>query len=167
MKALSSFVTKVVGLDLSDNMVVEYNKHAQTAGEPPEKMFARQGNLLGTEIPEHLRGPEYFDFDLVTVGLALHHFEDPAFAVKRLAERLRKGGVCLVIDFVEHSLDIGPHGHGTVTTGGFGCETMRKMFDDAGVGGGFEYVVAGKPLAFTLEGKTHERSFFLARGERV
>jgi SAM-dependent methyltransferase len=167
VKALSPFVTNVIGLDLSDNMVAEYNKHAQAAGEPREKMFAQQGNLVGTEIDEQFRGTEYFNFDLVTVGLALHHFEDPAFAVKRLAERLRNGGVCLVIDFVEHSLDTGSHGHGTVTTSGFGPENLRRMFDDAGVGGGFDYVVAEKPLVFNIDGKTHERSFFLARGERV
>jgi SAM-dependent methyltransferase len=165
IKALSPFVTKVIGLDLSDNMVIEYNKHAQAAGHPPEKMFAQQGNLLETEIPEHLRDPEYLDFDLVTVGLALHHFEDPAFAVKRLSERLRRGGVFLAIDFVEHSLE--PGSHGTVTTGGFGRESLRRMFDDAGIGSGFDFVIAEKPLVFTIEGKTRERSFFLARGERV
>ncbi len=73
-------------------MVSEY----KAAGEPPEKIFAQQGNLLETEMSQHLRGPGYLGFDLVTIGLALPHFGDPEFAVKRLSERLRRGRVYLL-----------------------------------------------------------------------
>jgi len=40
------------------------------------------------------------------VGLGFHHFENPGLAAKRLAERLKVGGVLFIVDFLEHG-----HGH--------------------------------------------------------
>ncbi len=41
-------------------------------------------------------------FDAATMSLVLHHLRDPAEALVRGARLLRKGGVLLVIDMVEH-----------------------------------------------------------------
>lgn len=69
-------------------------------------MHAVQGNLLDPNdpAPAALAGQEFFEFDIAVVGLGFHHFDDPALATRRLAERLKKGGVLMIVDFV-------PHGH--------------------------------------------------------
>ncbi len=41
-------------------------------------------------------------FDAATMSLVLHHVQDPAEALRRAARMLRKGGLLLVIDMVEH-----------------------------------------------------------------
>lgn len=87
-------------------MVNEYNTSAQNQGIPEAEMHAYQGNLIdpGQPAPEALAGKEFFDFDIAVVGLGFHHFDDPKLASRRLAERLKKGGVLMIVDFV-------PHGH--------------------------------------------------------
>jgi len=110
-------------------MVLVYNRNAQNQGLPPEFMSASIGNLIdpADPSPADFRGEEWFNFDLAVVGLGFHHFEDPALAAARLAERLRPGGVLMIIDFMPHahhgeievegnrgsaSGEGGSHGHG-------------------------------------------------------
>lgn len=68
-------------------------------------MAAFHGNLCepGDKDPEAFRGPRFSGFDLAVVGLGFHHFDDPALAARRLAARLRPGGVLMIIDFLEHA----------------------------------------------------------------
>jgi SAM-dependent methyltransferase len=92
-------------------------------------MSASVGNLLdpADPSPADFKGKEWFNFDIAVVGLGFHHFEDPALAATRLAERLKPGGVLMIIDFMPHdhhgevepdndgSSDASPscgHGHG-------------------------------------------------------
>lgn len=65
-------------------------------------------------------GEGFWGFDVVAVGVGMHHFDDAALAVRRLVERLRVGGVLVVVDFVEEE-QVGKsegegegigHGHG-------------------------------------------------------
>lgn len=73
-------------------------------------MIAFQGNLCVPEDqdPEAFRDGKFFGFDLAVVGLGFHHFDDPDLAAKRLAARLKPGGVLMIIDFLPHA----PHGSG-------------------------------------------------------
>jgi SAM-dependent methyltransferase len=73
-------------------------------------MVAFQGNLCvpGDEDPEAFRDAKFSGFDLAVVGLGFHHFDDPDLAAKRLAARLKPGGVLMIIDFLPHA----PHGSG-------------------------------------------------------
>ncbi len=85
-------------------MVNEYNTSARNQGIPESEMYATQGNLLDANNPNPagLVGKEFFDFDIAAVGLGFHHFDDPALAAKRLSERLKKGGVLMIVDFLPH-----------------------------------------------------------------
>ena len=141
-------------------------------------MSAICGDLLSPTPSTSLDSTDYFDFDLAVVGLGFHHFADPAFAAKRLVERLKPGtGVLLVIDFTSHAPI--PHGgtspHGghsfhaakqTVAHHGFAEEETRKVFEGAGCID-VDMMVLGK--GFTMgEGETKvARSVFLARGRRA
>jgi SAM-dependent methyltransferase len=78
-------------------------------------MHAYQGNLCVPEDPNPaaFAAPEFFSFDVAAVGLGFHHFDDPALAARRLAERLKTGGVLVILDFFAHdkpdvSLFLGP-----------------------------------------------------------
>lgn len=160
--------TKFVGLDVSDGMIAQFNKFASDSGIPPETMFAQQGDLLADTAPESLAGPEFFDFDFVGVGMAMHHFTDPELAMKRFAARMKKGGVCLVFDFIpgqNEKFDHNSEAENSVNKMGFGKEDMRAIFANAGLSNGFDYQVLEEPFSFTMGGKRRDMTIFMAKGE--
>ncbi|RJE17786.1 Methyltransferase domain protein [Aspergillus sclerotialis] len=168
--ALAPYVTKVIGLDVSDNMISEFNKNAQEANLS-DKMTGRKGDLLAESFSEEMNSPEIFDFDLVVISVALHHFENPGLAMKRLGERLKKGGVCFIIDFVpaqhhEFDKEFAEAGK-TVKSHGFSREQTWELFEGAGLSEGFEYEVIQEPINFTKDGKTFEKTIFVAKAKLV
>lgn len=173
-QAFAPYVTQCVGIDLSENMVAEYNKSVVNQGIRSSEMHAVIGNLLSPSDPSpaSLSSPEFFNFDIAAVGVGFHHFDDPVFAAKQLVARLKPGGILFIIDFLPHpKMDLynSPATH-TVVHLGFSEEDVRRMFDEAGVGGDFRYVIVGKEIVFTHakeEGKSIVRSVFMARGEKV
>lgn len=136
-------------------------------------MFAVVGDLTvpGDPRPAALSGPEFFDFDVAVLGLGFHHFENPALSAQRLVERLRPGGVLVILDFVTHS----PHGGGhhgashTVLHHGFSEEQMKTIFEEAGAGTGFTFQEMGSGVVFThgADQESRKRRVFLARGEKA
>jgi SAM-dependent methyltransferase len=157
-------------------MVNEYNASAQNQGIPASEMHAVVGNLIEHSVPNPaaISEPEFYDFDIAVVGLGFHHFDDPGVAAKRLAERLKMGGVFMIVDFMPHGHFHGHNGHDhpakkTVMHMGFSEEEMKRVFEEACVGGDFEYVVLGKGVVFEdkEKGTKMERSVFMARGSRV
>jgi SAM-dependent methyltransferase len=67
-------------------------------------MHAYQGNLCVPDDPNPaaFTSPEFSNFDVAAVGLGFHHFDDPTLAARRLAERLKTGGVLMILDFLPH-----------------------------------------------------------------
>lgn len=169
-QSLAPFLTKAVGLDVSDNMVDEYNKNVHEAGFG-DKMSARKGDLLAETLSDDVLSPELFNLDLVVVSMSLHHFADPGIAMKRLGERLKPGGVFYIIDLVP----VGDHGcHGefaeaakTIKTHGFTRDAMRNLYSDAGLSEGFDYQFLEEPIEFTKNGQTVRKTAFVARSQRV
>lgn len=163
-------MTKAIGLDVSDSMINEYNKTVQEAGLG-DKMTARKGDLLAESLSDDALSPELFDFDIVVVSMSLHHFADPGMAMKRLGERLKKGGVFYIIDFVP----VGDHGfHGefaeaakTVTSHGFTRDDMWNLYSDAGLAKDFDYQVVEEPIEFTKNEQTMRKTAFVARSQRL
>lgn len=133
-------------------MVAEYNNNANTKG------LARQaytGNLAAAEAsPVAFATPEFFDFDLVAIGLGFHHFSDPSLAATRLAARLKVGGKFLITDNVSED-------------NGFSRESAEKLFHDAGVGGDFEFSVIDKELQIGRGPSAWKQKVFIARGSKV
>lgn len=83
-------------------MVEQYNGMALKGGFSPEKVKAVQGDLVdpkSTPSPQ-LSSPEFFNFDLVVMCMALHHVQDHERMVAKLSERLREGGVLIIVDWV-------------------------------------------------------------------
>ena len=134
--ALGSYASEYVGMDLSENMVKAYNARFSPPDSSAEQLHAHAvvGNLIGEDHPANLSSASYHDFDLVVVGLGFHHFENLEHATARLIERLKPGGVFLIIDFVTHAKDPGQHpAKHTVAHLGFGEEEVHKIFSGAGL----------------------------------
>lgn len=79
-RALAPYTKSIVGVDISEHMVNQYNKRVSDQGIPPEEMRAVAADLKGTE--DELDGRK---FDVVIVG----GHPDPAFI-----NSLRCGMVC-------------------------------------------------------------------------
>lgn len=149
-QALAGRATEYIGLDLSENMVKAYNLRFnpaadQCAANPPEdgeeeeklNAHAEVGNLLDPAgTPAAFDGPKYKDFELVAVGLGFHHFKDLDLTMSRLLERLKPGGVFLIVDFVSHGAlkhdENNPAAH-TVAHNGFSEERLKQIFESAGL----------------------------------
>lgn len=165
-------MTKVIGIDVSEHMVTEFNKSARECGISPEKMFALQGDLLAETIPQELSGPEFFEFDIIVVSVALHHFADPKLAMERLGSRLKKGGVLFIIDLVpdhhgvEETRQFHPEAHKTIHKHGFDADEMRELYAHAGVNEKLDYQLVEKPMEFNVNGHEFKKVIFMARGER-
>ena len=173
-RALGPSVTSIQALDLSPNMVERFNEFAGSSETASvRKARAIVGNLLTVQPPPvELNGPELHNFDVVAVGGGLHHFEDPAKAIGRLAQRLKVGGVLLIVDFVKEGDDGGEAGYGRLPTGaehtirkyGFNESEMREMMKDHGLGD-FGWREMPERVEMKLhEGKPVSRKGFLARG---
>lgn len=152
-------------------MLAEFEKNAHKA-ELSKKMVGLKGDLLAESLSAELQKPDLFDFDIVVVSVALHHFSDSDFAMRRLAERLKKGGTLLVVDFVpdEHAHEFHhdhPEAAATIKKHGFTKDEMRKLYEDAGMGARFDYQIVEKPMKFTARGKAQQKTLFFARSDRA
>lgn len=174
-------------------MVEEFNRNAVTLGLT-DKAIGRECDLLAGDVPPEFNEPLYKDFDMLTISMALHHFEHPDRALQRLGERVKAGGACFIIDLVPSSGNGNSHSHGhnhdhvhghshghgndhghnadfgeaahTVKTHGFSQQSMQKLFEQAGFTSGFKYEVVEKPVKFTKHGKDFSMTVFLSRAQR-
>jgi len=135
---LAGRATEFVGLDLSPNMVNEYNERfsTQTDGEKLNAQ-AYNANLFDPAgPPESLNDPKFFDFDLVAVGFGFHHFENLPIVTQRLVQRLKPGGVLMILDFFSHGKDdLGDDpAINTIAHHGFTESQIKGLFASAGLG---------------------------------
>ncbi|KAJ5679752.1 hypothetical protein N7462_007996 [Penicillium macrosclerotiorum] len=178
---LAPFMTKIVGLDVSDKMIDEFNQNAGAMGLS-DKMVGHKADILAETAPAEFSGPDFHDFDLVVVSMALHHFEHPDLALQRLTARLKKGGALMVIDLVASSGHGDGHGHShghndhthdfgearhTVKTHGFSRNDMQQLFQNAGLTEKFDFEVIPEPLVFKKNDKTFQKTVFIARVGRA
>ncbi|KPA40539.1 2-heptaprenyl- -naphthoquinone [Fusarium langsethiae] len=143
---LAQHTSEAIGIDLSEDMVNVYNAQAQNQSSSRQ---AFQGNLADPTdaSPAAFTDAKFFDFDVAGVGLGFHHFDKPDLASKRLAERLRPGGVLFIIDFVAYKIDPKDAAKRGIAHHGFSEEQIRKMFEDAGLTN-FAYQELPEPIAF-------------------
>lgn len=165
-KALGPWVTKIIGVDISENMVQKYNEEAQAAGLKPEDVRAVQGDLLAEEVPDHLKTAEFYNFDLAVVGLGFHHFENPFVAIERLTERLKPDtGTLMIVDFLP--FEKGEHGNAqhTINSGGFTKSNLQALHEAAKMQK-FSFSVIDEPAVMELQEGTQKRTLFITRAKR-
>ncbi|KAF5552215.1 hypothetical protein FNAPI_7130 [Fusarium napiforme] len=143
-RALAPYVSVVRGIDISSKMVEQYNMLAEAAGFDPEKMRAIHGDLMNPEASPsaELDTPEFNDFDLIVMCMALHHVQDYAAMIQRLSEKLRPNGILLIIDLVassESGLPEAPKAkelsNHTMSKMGFTEKEVKTAFENAGLEG--------------------------------
>ncbi|VDC00121.1 unnamed protein product [Peniophora sp. CBMAI 1063] len=184
-RALSPHAKSIVGMDISEASVAEYNSRVFNQGLGPEDMRAVVGSLPGA--PEGLEGAH---FDAVVCSMAYHHFFVPDEITALLARFLKPGGVLLVVDLMtrfnnkfgsskrEEIFSLA-HQHLVPHRYGFTREQMQAMFDEAGLEGfKFETAFCGykpiikKPKAVRVSSgqadgaELRDVSFFLAQGRK-
>jgi len=81
---------QVIGVDLSDEMLLQAKAYAQRAGVANRVSF-RKGDAGQIPFPDG-------SLDLVVSTLSLHHWSDPAAVLNEIARVLRPGGSFLVFD---------------------------------------------------------------------
>ena len=97
------YVSSIHAVDVSPAMIEKYINNIDTFGLTREKIAGTVGNLLSDPIePSSLDSEEYRDFDLITVGAALHHFPSAKDALRLLGQRLKPGGVLLIQDLYSY-----------------------------------------------------------------
>lgn len=147
-------------------MVDEYNSRASSANP---SFHAIAGDLCSLQgVSDDLRdNPDLYEFDMAGITLGFHHFEHRQLCLSRLAERLRPGGVLMVVDFVDSMEGDFQHdvmkkaAHTVAHKHGFSQEEVKRMFAEAGCEG-FEWIVFASKVTMGEGGK--EKSVFLARG---
>lgn len=174
LQALLPFVTQAVGLDISPGMVSEYNKWAQETGSSSDRVWAYEYDMLAGEERNPLPRQDLSNFDIVVVSMALHHVSDPAKLMQRLGQCLRPGGTCVILDRTPASTKANTDATTskrlgdtlkTVNKEGFAEEEMQKLYEDAGMGQNFEYVVIPRPFEARVFGRELSITGFIARGE--
>ncbi|KAL5042141.1 S-adenosyl-L-methionine-dependent methyltransferase [Aspergillus fruticulosus] len=174
-KALAPFVSQTIGLDLSANMIKEYENAADELGLHG-KMQGYQYDLLSPSAETNARLPSgtLSRFDIIAIGMALHHVSEPGELLRKFAEHLKPGGVCIVLDMVPgcdgadiegvlepEQLDVVK----TIGKRGFSEKEMRTLYAEAGMEREFEYVVIEERFRFMMFGREFWVTGFLARGE--
>lgn len=175
-QALGSYVTHIRGLDISENMVKQYNEAASSSGLTTDQAHAVVGDLLVSNVDPALHGHEWHEFDVAAIGLGFHHFEYPELAVKQLAARLKaQTGVLIIIDFLpfDHKRNHDTGGNSgsclemahTIKHNGFTGDQMRLMYSAAGFDD-FDIVALKQPARMELSSGTVERTLFIAKGRK-
>lgn len=129
------------------------------------KPQARVGNLFSDTPDDSLQGEELHNFDLAVVGLGFHHFPSHILALQRLAERLKRGGVLLILDFTPEnellSEEERRHRH-DVSASGFSESDMADLFEKAGLKDA-KYTVMEEPVEMRRPNRTFTKKVFMAR----
>ncbi|KAK4053713.1 hypothetical protein OIV83_001369 [Microbotryomycetes sp. JL201] len=128
---LQPHVQKLVGVDLAQQLVDQFNARAKSDNFDTSKFYAVQRDELKDDDGD-LDGEK---FDVVICTQSFHHMPDLDAIVKALSRRLKSGGALMVIDFdstLDNMLDAASkeiqddvaHKHG------FSREKFKAIFED-------------------------------------
>lgn len=184
-KAFKDYITHATGVDVSDGMVAEYNSRMEQLGIP--NASAVVGNFLSETATPSVS--EYSGFSIAAVGLGFHHFHDSKLILARLAERVRPGGVVLILDWLPTvrndgknggAKEDGGHDHGqhkeqpeeefkhmrhTIAHNGFDREMMQKLYEDVGLVD-YDFVTMDEPITLIMGERKVNKIPFLSRGRK-
>ncbi|KZT03518.1 S-adenosyl-L-methionine-dependent methyltransferase [Laetiporus sulphureus 93-53] len=158
-QGLALYAKSIVGIDISEAMIAQYNARASRLGYLREKMHGECVELEGVESELHGR-----KFDVIVCAMAYHHVPSIEDITRTLVLHLRPGGSLLVADLAKGEATRALHashenGHTVTSMDGIDEDTMRSVFEGAGLVN-FKYV--DHASSATLRG--NELDVFLASG---
>jgi ArsR family transcriptional regulator len=118
--ALAPFVTRVIAVDRSGEMLQAARRRLRGAGN----VDVRRGDLEALPITDG-------ELDAATLVLVLHHLPDPAAALNEAGRVLRPGGRLLIADMLPHDREEYRQQMGHVWLG-FADEQLRRLLGAAG-----------------------------------
>lgn len=95
-RCLAPYTKKIVGVDISQGMVNQYNLRVSNQGIPPEEMQAVRIELKGEEGEL-----DSIKFDVIVCSMAYHHFTDINDTTRILVSFLKPGGRLMVADLLK------------------------------------------------------------------
>lgn len=122
MSALSPHVSRVIGVDASDEML----RAAESRVGGTTNTELRRGTLEALPIEDE-------SLDAATMVLVLHHLPSPALAVAAAHRVLKPGGRLLVVDMAPHEREEYRHQMGHVWLG-FSEDQVQRLLAPAGFG---------------------------------
>ncbi|KAF7359141.1 Methyltransf-25 domain-containing protein [Mycena sanguinolenta] len=148
----------LLGVDISQGMVDEFNKGAENHGISTEKMRAVRMELKGEDT--ELEG---IKFDVVMCSLAYHHFGDMAAVTRLLTFFLKPGGTLIVVDYPKMDAAAVPVEALSVIAhaGGVTEVALKEVYDGVGLGD-FQWVLFQGPKS-----DIHPEGLFLAKGIKI
>jgi ubiquinone/menaquinone biosynthesis C-methylase UbiE len=154
-KELIPHVKSILGVDISQGMVNQFNLRVQNESISPDKMHAVREELEGKE--GELDGMK---FDVIVCASAYHHFESIEHVTKCLVYFLNPGGSLLVVDFEKADRDRLEDKHRAVVPHAMGISEakIRSAFEDAGL------TSLTYQSAFGMEWKGIPTTHFIAAG---
>ncbi|KAL8721226.1 MAG: hypothetical protein Q9225_002038 [Loekoesia sp. 1 TL-2023] len=159
-RTLFPYVNEAKGIDISAAMVKSYNDHAHAARIPKEEMCAVQGDMLATnkdcKAKSSFADKEWFEFDLAVMSMALHHVAPPEEAINKLVERLKEGGILVIIDWELSSIVFHEAGHPRFNPGDHGSQTHDHLHHRMAISGHAHNVVPGSEHTITRAGFSKE-----------
>ncbi|KAF4578383.1 S-adenosyl-L-methionine-dependent methyltransferase superfamily protein [Pleurotus pulmonarius] len=162
-RQMAPYAKQIVGVDISQGLVDEYNLRVKNQGMSPNEMKAVCVQLKGEDGElDNLK------FDVIVCGMAYHHISEVAKTTQTLAFFLKPGGVLIVNDGLKMDVippmllemqqkspkfkEVVPHTHG------FDESEVRKFFEDAGLVN-FQLDIMSKAKHHTFPAKV-----FVAKG---
>lgn len=164
-------------------MVKHYNQAGQMQGLSSAQMHAIEGDLAHSPTKAYdaaIDSGDFFNFDVAVICMALHHIPEPGALIAKLVDRLKNGGVLVIIDWTlgqadnhQDTLDresqqdpksshAAAH---TISFDGFNREQIGRMFREAGCIES-DYVELEKPTKVP-DAKNGQKQMFFARSRRV
>ncbi|KAI5117255.1 hypothetical protein M0805_006418 [Coniferiporia weirii] len=147
---------KVIGVDISQGMIDQYNSRVSKEGIPSDKMYAVRAELTGTDADLDRQ-----KFDVIVCSMAYHHFSSIVDITRILAFFLKPGGMLLISDGVPSNIlpspipdNIVAHQHG------FTEATIREVFESAGL------AQIGYRTAARVSDEKLDMTVFVAKGTK-
>jgi SAM-dependent methyltransferase len=146
-------------------MIERYKANTDNFGLPQDEVNAVVGNLLlDPPEPPSLAGAEYCDFDLITVGQALHFFPSAGEAVRCLSKLLKPGGVLFIQDLYVNERKIEGAG-GKKRPRGYTEDGMKALMSGAGLEE-FRFEVLGEEFDVELPSEEVMKVQYFIAGAR-
>ncbi|KAK7688878.1 hypothetical protein QCA50_007569 [Cerrena zonata] len=156
-RELIPHVNSIVGVDITQGLVDQYNLRVSNQGLEPSEMKA-----IRTELKQNDEQLGDTKFDVIVCSASYHHLEDVEGMTRTLVSYLKPGGALLVADVMKRTdgreIFHKDHHHVVAHTSGFGEDDMKGIFTQGGLGDyEFSHIFSAK-----LGG--HEQDVFLAKG---